>query len=590
MSTPPSKGLARLWSVPLAGRTAVVCAVLLTFPFCFAGIFMDDYFHQLILDQQVEVPMSRWELFTFAWGDSTRLQPLIEYGPYPWWTLPEVQFSFVRPLSVALAQLDHLAFGRAFFWHHLHSLVWYVALAAVATAVFRRALGAFSPVAALATVLFAVSGPHVLPAGWLANRNAMVATVPALLGVVAHVRWREQRDRWALPLSVVCYLVGLSGGEAALGALAYLVAYELAAAAGSWRSRLGALVPAGLVGIGYVVLYRVLGAGAFGSEMYLDPIREPLRFLLHAPAKALALAASQFFTVSAQFWMVNSEVRPLLASAGAVALGLVALLLRRLWPALDGQAQRGVRWLSLGAALSLVPVLATFPMDRLLLMPSLGASAVLAVVFRHGLRAGHDRLLRYGARLLFGTALVLGVGAWPIGWVMLPKVTDFQIRTALDTNFADDTLTGRVLVFVAPDPTSALYLHRTRVFHGKPRARSWLTLSFAPYAHRLTRVAPDAVELEVVNGRMLETVFEQLVRSSSFPVPEGMQVRLDGADLTVVGLDRGLPSRLRLRFHEPPEGGGYTFAHFAGGKLSPLVLPAVGQTLELPKHTGLLSL
>ncbi|MHB8873779.1 MAG: hypothetical protein ACYC8T_08855 [Myxococcaceae bacterium] len=584
------QGWRRHLSAPRAGRTALICAAVLSLPFCFAGIFGDDYFHQLILDQQTEVPVSRWELFTFAWGDPARIQPLVERGPYPWWTLPKVQFAFVRPLSVALANLEHLAFGRAFFWHHLHSVGWYLALVAAVTAFFRRSLGAASPIAALAAVLFAISGSHGLAAGWIANRNAMVATVPALLGVLAHVRWREKGDRWGLPLSLVLYAIGLSGGEAALGALAYLGAYELSAAPRRWRSRLLALLPVALLGAGYVALYRALGAGAFGSEMYLDPIRQPLPFLLHAPERALALVAAQFLGASADLWLAVQAARPVLVVLGVVAVVLMAVLVRRLWPRLDEKEQRGLRWLALGAALSMVPVLATFPLNRLLVMPSVGGSALIAVVLWHGWSAANGRLVRYGARLLFFTTVIIGLAGWPAVWAALRLGGDEQTRSALETNLTDEALAGRVLVFAAPDPGAAIYLHRVRIWNHKPKAKSWVTLSFAPYAHRLTRTARDTVELEVVDGRMLETVFEQLVRSSKFPVPEGLRVRLDGAEVTVVGFDQGLPNRLRVHFDEDPEGGSYTLATFEGGKLSPLSLPAVGQTLEIPRLRSLLSL
>lgn len=58
-------------------------------------------------------------------------------------------------------------------------------------------------------------------------------------------------------------------------------------------------------------------------------------------------------------------------------------------------------------------------------------------------------------------------------------------------------------------------------------------------------------------------------------------MQLDGFTVEVVALDAGLPSRLRLRFHEDPEGGAFTFAQWREGKLRPLTLPAVGVQLTL---------
>ena len=89
---------------------------------------------------------------------------------------------------------------------------------------------------------------------------------------------------------------------------------------------------------------------------------------------------------------------------------------------------------------------------------------------------------------------------------------------------------------------------------------------------------------------MLQTVFEQLMRSSKLPVPLGMKVQLDGVEVSVLSLEQGLPNRLGLRFDHDPELGGYTVAQWDEGTLSPLKLPAIGQTIELPKAHGLLSL
>lgn len=573
---------------PTAPRTALILAAVITLPYCFTGLFVDDYYQQLALERMPFIPISPWELFTFARGEPALIRPIIEHGPYSWWTLPELKFSFFRPLSCALHQLDAWAFGRAFFFHHLHSLAWYLALVAVVTAVLRRALGPASALAALAAVLFAIDDSHAVTAGWVANRNALVATALAMLGVLAHVHFRERKAGWALPASLLACAAGLAAAEAALGAIAYLVAYELTAGPGSWRRRLLSLVPLALLGVGYIALYRHLGAGSFGSEMYVDPMREPARFLAQAPPKALALIGAQFLGSTADLWLMLIPARPVLVVMGVLSLPLMVVLVRRVWPKLDQQERRGLRWLTVGAAFSLVPVLATFPLNRLLLMPSIGGSVLIAAVLRHGWRAADDRLLRSGARLL-GVVTVGTLIGWPASAVAIRLGAHEMERASLETKFSDEALAGRVIVFVAPDPTASMYAPMVRAYHHKPLPKTWLTFSFAPYAHRLTRTGPQTFELEVVDGRMLETVFEQLMRASTLPVPVGMKVALDGVEVRVLGLDQGLPSRIELRFDSDPALGGYTVAQWDEGTLSPLQLPALGQAVLLPKAHGLLS-
>lgn len=581
------RGWRRFVFGPLAGRTALGLAFLLALPFCFTGLFMDDYLHQLLLAGHVGAAGDRWHLFTFVSGVPAETQPFIENGPYPWWTLPTLHFSFARPLTGLLANVEHVVVGSFAPALHLHSIVWGLALVWVVTTLYRR-LALPTAVVGLATVLFAIDDAHAIPVGWVANRNALVATTFGLAAVVAHLRWRVDGWRPGVPVSVGCAALGLAAGEPALGALAYLGAWELTLGPGGLRGRARALVPMALVGLVYVALYRWSGSGAYGSEIYSDPVREPLAFLARAPAKALALTGAQFLGATADLWLLKTSVRPALVLAGVVALLLVGWMLRRVWLTLTDEARGSLRWMLLGSALSVVPVLATFPLNRLLLMPSVGASVVVSVLLVHGWRAA-SRRLRLGARLLFVPAVVQCVVAWPANAVAYRLGADFLERASLDTPLTDAQLAGDVVVLLAPDPATALYPPLVRLHHGRPRARSWVSLSMAGFPHRVTRRSARELELEVVGGRMLESVFEQLMRSSAHPVPLGHRVRLARLEVEVIGLDEGLPNRLRVTFDEPPEASDVTLGQWVDGRLVALTLPQPGEVLTFPKPTGLLS-
>ncbi|MEJ7730029.1 MAG: hypothetical protein WKG00_12515 [Polyangiaceae bacterium] len=94
-----------------------------------------------------------------------------------------------------------------------------------AGAILRRAVPPTA--AAIALLLFVVDDAHVQPIGWISSRHMVVAAAPALFGLWAHLRARE--DGWVLgrflgPLGVA---VGLLGSEAALGVLGFWIAYDL---------------------------------------------------------------------------------------------------------------------------------------------------------------------------------------------------------------------------------------------------------------------------------------------------------------------------------------------------------------------------
>lgn len=577
-------GWRRLVFGAAATRTAVVLGVVLALPFCATGFFMDDYLHLALLDELPGFATGdRWHLFSFADGDPSHTTPLIENGPYPWWTLPTLKFLFVRPLTALVANVEHALVGRNAVLMHLHSIAWYVALILVVGALLRRAFGPSSAVASFALVLFAIDDAHTVAVGWVANRNALIATVFGLLAVLAHLRWRVDGVRWALPASLLSAALGLAAGEPAVGALAYLGAWELVVG-----KRLRALVPVALLGVAYLAFYKWSGSGAGGSEIYNDPIREPVAFLLRAPAKALALTGAQFIGATADLWLIKVAFRPLLVAAGVFTLVVLGLLFRSLWRGLDDGERRGLKWLGVGSALSVVPVLATFPLNRLLLMPSVGGSAIVAVLLLRGWHVA-SRPVRWGARAFLVPAVLLCPVVWPMNAAVYWLGSDLQHREAMETGLSDEALSGRVFAFVAPDPAAVLYPAMYRAVQGKVPPKAWVTLSFAGYAHRLTRTSTREVELEVVDGRMLESVFEQLLRSSDVPVPLGHRVKVNGAWVEVTSLDAGLPNMLRITFDEAPESNALTFIRWEGERAMPFVLPAVGESVVLPKATGLLS-
>src|SRR5262249_41223914 len=155
------------------------------------GFFVDDY--SILLVQEGIIPglHRRADVYHFLDGDPATTRRFYEHGPFPWWTLPELKLSFLRPLSGALLVADDRIFRHHPVGWHLHSLAWYFLLVVAAGLVLRRALAGRALVLALA--LFAVNDSHAMALAWIANRHSAVAVALALLGLWAHLRWREAR-------------------------------------------------------------------------------------------------------------------------------------------------------------------------------------------------------------------------------------------------------------------------------------------------------------------------------------------------------------------------------------------------------------
>ncbi|MFP2932877.1 hypothetical protein ACLESO_48570, partial [Pyxidicoccus sp. 3LG] len=312
---------------------SLAAALVLSLPLFLAGFVTDDYVYLGILSGRPSPgPLlnTDYDLFRYLDGNPETLQQLVAKGVYPWWTLPELRLAFWRPLSSALTVLDHHLFGMSSTGYQAHSILWYLAAVAVAGLLYRRLLPGLA--AGLAVLLFALDDAHAVPVGWISARNALVSAVPAMLGLWFHLEWRERGRVWAMPLSIAGLALGLAGGEGALGFFGYLGCYELVGNKGPLRQRLLALVPAVLLGLAYMGAYKWLGYGAFGSEFYVDPARQPGSWLTHALTRVPALLSGLLLSLPADLSLSGPGLQLAMVIAGLVGVVAVGVLVRAAWP------------------------------------------------------------------------------------------------------------------------------------------------------------------------------------------------------------------------------------------------------------------
>jgi len=570
----------------------LAAALLAALPSLGFGFFFDDYMHLLTVEGK-RPEMQRWDVYRFTPGNAQELQPLLGTGPLPWYTLPDLRLRFCRPLSCATMMLDYALFGHHAAGYHLHSLLWYLALTASGMLLLRRSLP--GSLGVLTLLLFAVDEGHVLPVHWWSNRHAMVAATPALLGLVAHLRWREEDWKPGLPLSLLGYALGLLSGETALSVMAYLAAYEAFAGPGAFRRRAAGVLPGAFLAAIYLAGYKAFGFGVYGSGVYVDPISEPLAYLQNAPARFLALAAAQVFALPSEAATVVQGAYYPLALAGVLAILLMVVMLYRLWPALSLEERRGLRWLLPGAMLSALPALATFPSGRLLLVPSLGAGAAVAVIIRHAWRQRRDMAVHVRAAGVLGMLfIVIHLVLTPFPFVLSPFVVrhiDSVMRAvALTAEVEESRLPEQeVLVINAADPATGLYPAIMRRCLDYPAPKAWRVLTMAPHEFRVTRTGRNRLEIETLDGDLLVSEAEQLLRSLAFPVRQGDRVAMAGMTVTVLACGERGPTRLALDFLMPLENPRYCFLTWNGGALRRFIAPAEGAFVVLPREPGFLN-
>ena len=390
-------------------------------------------------------------------------------------------------------------------------------------------------------------------------------------------------------LALACFAIGLSGSELALAGLAYVVAYEvLGAPVAGLRSRLEGLVPLATLGTVYVIVYWLLGYGGEGSGLYFHPLHDPVEFVTAAVTRIPTLLASGILGFSADLWFAAPAARPLQVVVGLVAVVVLLCVLRVGWADMDGATRRALRWLLPGSLLSLLPIVATFPSDRMLLVPGIGLAAALAAVLIaafESLRVRRHRLLVAVAGVLSFVHLLLApVLAMYIQNLLITQSRD-SLELAASPVVRDSGGLETVLVF-APDHVVALYMPLLIDHVSGPAPRSWRPLSIAPCDHRLSRTGERTLELETVDGVMMSSVFEELYRSPKKPLSSGTVI--DRGLFRAEVLEEAAQGPTRIAFHFDRDLGDPTlrFLIWLDGELRTAALPPLGEKVTIERSLG----
>jgi hypothetical protein len=562
----------------------VALVALLSIPTLFHGFMADD--HALRGFLLHTPPWGQWaksplELFSFYDGDPARAGSLVDHGFAPWWTDPAVRIAFFRPLSCFTHWVDFALWPRVPLIMHAHNVAWYLALVVVASALFRRVLGAGWP-GGLAIVLYAIDPTHGVLIEWIANRNAVVAATFAVLSLVLHDRARRE-GRWGLALaSAGCLALGLLGGEVALGAAGYLAAHALFLDGARPRARLAGLAPHLAVLLAWVLFYRVAGYGASGSGVYVDPGQSPLRFLGAAAGNMPLLIQSELGGIPPDILFFVPHPSPLIYVGAALLVG--ALLLAVVPLLADARA----RYFLAGALLATLPGAATFPAGRLMLLPGLGLVGLVALV-AEGL-VERTRTWKPGP----SRWAALYVGAWAGGVRLLLSplllvstshqlvVLEHIIALYGDTLSDDPALAGqRVVIVNAPDTFFTYYIVAQRLTAGRVAPGKLLLLAAGVRDVEIER--RDASTLLVRSeGGFYRGGSELLTRSPWTSMPVGTKVAYTDVTVEVTRTDAaGVPTEALFRFAKPLEDASLRWVTWRGQGFAPFALPAAGEARRI---------
>lgn len=580
MTPAPDWQQAPRWAQP---RIFAALAFVLGLPALWVGRLADDHIHQAALaGRHPTMGRGLGDLFCFAPGDPDRWLDLVQSG-YGWWMAKDLRLCFMRPFSSATILLDEALFGSAAVPAHLHSLLWAAAAAAMVHIVLRRLLPA--RIAAFGALLWVLDDARWMPSGWLANRNALLATVPVLIGIWAHLRWRQDGWRpgaWVGPLGVA---LGLAGGEPAVAAFALIFALvwggldrPVGQPPGTVVERLRVLLPYVVVGVLWAVPWALGGFGARSSGAYLDPLREPAAFGLAVIARLPVLFSAALWNAPADAWATIPATRVGLAASGAVA---VALLLR--W--LRGSARRDpggpplatALWLLLAAALALLPSCATPPTTRVMSLPAVPLMALLGWLVVATERDGRRWLRR---AILGWHGVVAPLAA--VGYLVLVAGLNAVAQGYDDGPAMDGIAEKTVIVPWAPDVAVGLYPPFARRSKGLSAPKAWFALTMQRPGLQFERTAIDTIEARSPQLPLFGTLVEGLLAAPSKLPAQGEVRDLGALRVEVVEADAAGIRRVRFVFAAPLEDPRYLWLEPKVGGWRRFVPPPVGTRWEPP--------
>jgi hypothetical protein len=615
--TEPNVGQSGLLRSLLSGRHAGAFAcfagIALTLPSLWVGFAQDDYFFLSIFKgspglEGLEQPI--WNTFSFSDGDPERNRLRMKYGIMPWWAVDGWKVDLWRPLASLTHWVDFKLFGERPFPMHLHNLLLYGGLCLVTATLYRRIIHT-GFVAGLAALIFAVDSGHGIAAGWLSNRNSLLGGLFCVGSLWAHHRWRSGASKvlplgdWMpyLPISLVLLTVGLFSSEAAVAVGGYFFAYALfldplsqrnASTAGSegpvfdlpgFSRAFALLIPYLAAVLIWRGIYSGLGHGVHGSWMYVDPAGEFPVFARHLTSYFPVMTLGLFAAPDSTLW--NMLPYPLQTPYVLLILPILGLLAWAVWPFLRTNSM--AKFWTTGSLLAVVPACATMPSDRNLLIASIGASALIAMILNTIIESrsppGPCAPALRMPKVLFYGAIVLHLAISPIALLFTSYVIGFMDRSSKHISASTPATEQRIVVINSPMDLLAASIPlfvRSGLEDALPLR--WLWLSAGTGEISVTRVDDNSLSIEL-SETFLSPPFSKIFRRpETHPLAPGYSVSVDSTTVTVEKVSpEGRPKVIVVDFRGPVDGENYCFLTWRDHSYVPFELPAVGATVAVPE-------
>ena len=511
----PMLNLNKLFAGKFLILLALLLAVIISAPALWRGWGVEDDIFQRSILLTSSLPEAIKNLYVFIDPATTRVQ--MDLGSLPWWTLETTQVKFFRPLAVLTFWLDYELWPDNPTFMHAHNLIWYLAICAMMGVYYRRLMGRNTP-SGLAILLFALNIPHVNAIYSIAGRSQLIATFFGILSIWAHDK--SSRDQWKAGNLLGPLFLGLAlfSAEAGVAIFGYLAASMLVIDSGAWKDRLYRIIPYLLVVVVWRLVYNGLGYGSFGSGFYLDPLREPLRFLFNIIEQVPILLVGQWILpdpiLYAGFSTIGQIGFWILAVLILVMVGLL------IFPII--KQNRSARYWGLGLLLSVIPICGiSLASGRHLLIVSIGANALLAQFIARRLNQEHQTLFTprwktysyvVAIVLLCLHGFVYPIMASTVRFVADPMPGMMNLGSLPDIEGKD------LIILNSPSPGQSLYLLRLRQVLDQPNPEHLRILASAHTRIEISRTDSRTIILKPEAGFLLPTQIDFDNEHKPFPL------------------------------------------------------------------------
>jgi hypothetical protein len=591
----------KLYDAVLRQRVAVCLGLglLLFLPSLSSGFYIDDLWHQALLDARAR-GLDRSGVFDFSLKFWSLHAPLPGPGylqtgsPYAltWFADPDLEIRFFRPVSALTFLANHQLLGSTPFSFHAVNLALWLALAAAVLELHRRLLpGKVNrPALLLAGLFFVLDDAHVYNVAWVAARHGLLDVLLSMISLLFYDRYRQLGGLHRFLFSLAAFALALGAGETGLVTIGWIAAYEIFLARDPQRDRISAAAPFAALAVAYMAFYVSAGYGTNASSWYLNPFDRPLDYLRAALTGRLhGYLMGGLTAIPGELSQAGSPL------VSVIGMALVAIVLVVLVPSVRRRPE--LRFAA-AAALSSLPLLCIVPpFSYKLLFPSAAVSLLLGVAVTdmvQRLRAAASpwrarRTVAAGLWIATGLVIVMHAVAAPVMALFLLR--DFVSNTGIEARQAlwrsmdwpVDRENSDIYLINTPGTWTGLFLPAEDFYFTGRWVRSYVPVSFQAVTTEITRLDAATLRLRSRDG-FLTGYFPQslvaLVRRDP-RLKIGEDLNRNGYTVVVDSVRDGVPDGLLVRFPRNLDDPSVWLLAFDGIRTRRIRPPRIGGTARL---------